>query len=242
MDKHKIAAKIQALRNKTVENGASEEEALAAATKAHELHIKYQIEFGSVELRAQGVVQKDTPKATTLSGIKLSSHKFGIKWFLTGHVATYCDCEAWGYDDDIRVLGLPSDVDFFMWLIDSLGLFVVLQMEKHMATLKLRDSAQRWHARKAFVFGCTYRIGQKLEEAKPQEMQEQAQSSEGRELMVVKNQLVKEAYDKLGLKLKFGRSKSYRNYGDSYGAGYKAGGDASIGRPINGNGDVRRLR
>ena len=64
--------------------------------------------------------------------------------------------------------------------------------------------------------------------------------SSGRDLVVVKDEIVKREFDKLGLRLRSVSCSSYRD-GGSHGAreaGYAAGDGASFGRPV---GAARRL-
>ena len=48
------AAKIKALLGKTIENGATEAEAMAAAIKARELMDKYDIDLTTLDMKAEG--------------------------------------------------------------------------------------------------------------------------------------------------------------------------------------------
>lgn len=242
--KRKIAAKIAALFNKTVQNGASEAEAMQATIKAHELLLKYQIELGSIELQAQEVIWRDTPKNTTANGIRLSNKNLRIKWWLCSGVAEYCDCKVWGpgtAPEQIRFMGLPSDVEFALWLIDSLAMFTVTQMERFMVNLKIPGhmAEERWQEKKAFILGCCSRITQKLQNAKGQEA-EQPVMSDGRSLVLVKNQKVEEAWAKKNLKLKDGRASQLKSI-SAFAHGYAAGEGASIGRPIESKGSNKRI-
>ncbi len=52
-DLDKLTARIQALRAKTIDNGCTEDEALAAAAKVAELLDRYDLSLSDVELRAE---------------------------------------------------------------------------------------------------------------------------------------------------------------------------------------------
>lgn len=64
--KETIASRIEALLNKTVENGATEEEAFAAMEKASELMAKYQMNMTEVQLAAEGLVKSEVSFPTGL--------------------------------------------------------------------------------------------------------------------------------------------------------------------------------
>lgn len=54
MKKEQIIEKIKALMEKTIENGCSEAEALAASEKVADLLVKYEIQMSEIEYRETG--------------------------------------------------------------------------------------------------------------------------------------------------------------------------------------------
>ena len=128
--REKAAAIVQALLNKTTENGATEAEAMAAAEKARELMDRYQIEAGSAGLEKEGAL-----KVT----VKRGHYKtLAVKDRIAYAVAQFCDSKVWltKSSDEMHFFGLKSDADFagcietrrstsgFGWLIVSLERFV----------------------------------------------------------------------------------------------------------------------
>src|SRR5690606_647437 len=83
----KIAARIKALMAKTAENGATEEEALAAMQKARELMDKYGLTMDAIKADAETIDKQS---------MKRDDYKtFVIKDRLASEVARYCDCKVW---------------------------------------------------------------------------------------------------------------------------------------------------
>ena len=67
-----IAGKIAALLNKTVENGATEAEALAAAKKAQELMAKYHLEVLPFEPKTDSIVEEEVLTSTRKWQLRLA--------------------------------------------------------------------------------------------------------------------------------------------------------------------------
>jgi len=227
-----IAARVRALLSKTTEAGATEAEALSAATKARELMDKYQLSLSDTELEAEGASRVNIEADSRV--------QFSIQQNLAMRVAAYCDCRVWqSGGKGLNFFGLQSDSAFASFLCVSLAGFV-------------QRSAVEWALRaegagdqRGFMAGAESRINQRLREltaARQQQDASQALSASGRSLIVVKNAIVEREFAKLGLSL--GKSRVGRGAvtdSGAYSAGRAAGDRASFGRPISGQSGPKLL-
>src|SRR5262245_63408229 len=98
--------KIRALMAKTVENGCTEEEALAALAKARALMDVYVVSDDELALTKEeaAILRREPPDSKDPHRIKVS---------LVEAVATFCGCEAWrDVDRNLVFCGLRSDGQF----------------------------------------------------------------------------------------------------------------------------------
>lgn len=228
----KIAARIKALLAKSVENGATEEEALAAMEKARELMDKYGVTASALEAEA------DTIKPETMRRDGWGT--FIIKDRLASNVARYTDCKIWfDFGGDFHVLGSDTDRLFCMWLLDSLDQFIRRSCVEFIKTQTI--TGKKWDHEKAFCIGAINRINERLT-ALIAERRTSVQTKDGRSLVVIKSDLVTKAFDGLGLKLRRATSSvTYKKSSKAYAAGHAAGGKAKFSRPVNGGAGVKAI-
>jgi hypothetical protein len=229
-----LAAKIRALLAKTVDNGCTEAEAMAAAVKAKQLMDQYQVGLSDIELEEEGYVRgtAQCPEA----------RKFNAQDWLASAIEAYTETRSWkthaGYQKKWRYVffGLRSDVEFANWLLKSLECFAWQKAEEY----AVRSGNTDYLSKRNFVMGCCERISERLREettARTRKQTTAAAALGGRALVVVKYQLVQREYDKLGLKLGKLYSSGFTCGGadGARGAGRSAGDSASFGRPVGGS-------
>ncbi len=213
--KRAVALKIKALLAKTTEAGCTEEEAMAAAHKAHELLAKYQLNLSELDLREEG-----TDEASVIYD--------DVTHALCSAVAAYCEVKVWSESfKTIKFLGLQSDAFFAEWLMLALSAFV----KRKGLDFSLESTKKIYQSDIVeFRAGCSNRICKRLRD----EVEERKRNAvTGRELMIVKGHLISEAWAKKNLNLSPGRS-SYRGNAASaaYQAGVAAGDQARFARPV----------
>lgn len=230
----KIAARIKGLLAKTVENGATEEEALAAMQKARELMDKYGLTMDAIKADAETIDRQS---------MKRDDYKtFVIKDRLAMEVARYCDCKVWlsRKEGTITFFGTEQDRQFAIWLLESLDLFVRNQTVRYMESLGFRNGSGPWDKQKGFMLGCIDRINRRLHALSEERNRQKA--SNGRSLVVVKMNLVTQAFAKLNMNLRrTSGGKQMRGDGSAFMAGQAAGERASFNRPVNGGNGVRAI-
>jgi Protein of unknown function (DUF2786) len=233
-EREKIAAKIKALLNKTVDNGCTEEEMYAALTKAQALRDAHEITDDELQLtKAEAAVLRSEPENS------LDPHN--IKWFLLSAVADFCNCKVWQTrrrdTKQVAFCGLQSDAQQATWLLDTLTRHVQAELVRHlMETMPPRGERRR--AIRGFVEGCCDRIDSRLRALCAQSTA--AATSNGRELVLVKNAAVDAKMKECGIKVT-GRCLGGQTNEAGYEAGRSAGDRASFGRPVSGRNATLRL-
>jgi hypothetical protein len=227
-----LLEKIRGLLAKTLDNGCTESEAMAALDKARAMMDAYAVSESELNLTKdeKAILRREPP------GTK-DPHR--IKWWLTSAVARFCGCRGWRENRAQVFCGLPSDAQLATWLLDALTAFVQAEIVKHLIEVDPSKEDRR-EVVKGFVLGCTERISQRLNELCAQSAT--VATSNAKALVVVKGQAVQAKLDELGIKIR-GCSLSCGAFDDSsYQAGKAAGDRASFGRPVSGRNATLRLR
>ena len=228
--------KIRALMSKTTENGCTEAEALAALSKARAMMDVYEVSDEELKLTKEesAILHPDTSK-----------DRHSIRRNLGIAIAKFCDCDVW-YSPrppkkGLTFCGLKSDVEFASWLLDSLQQFVEHEMVTHLlgSLWELKSPREKRLAKDSFAMGATRRIAERLLALVKQSRE--ASVGNSRALVVTKQNLIEEAKEKAGIRLKSGRRSSRHVDRGSFNAGMSAGDRASFGRPVSGAGAVLRL-
>jgi hypothetical protein len=168
---------------------------------------------------------------------------YRIKWFLLYGVEKFCNCRAWRQRRDkgggLVFCGLPADVQFATWLLDTLANFVQAEIFNHLMETE-PGSEDRKEAIRGFVMGCTERVQERLLELCEQSAT--LASSNAKALVVVKDAAIQAKLDELRIHLSCGSSSCGTWDPSSYQAGKAAGDRASFGRPLSGRNATLRLK
>jgi uncharacterized protein DUF2786 len=225
--------KIRALLSKTVENGCTEEEALAALAKARAMMDVHEVSDDELNLTKEekAILRKESPG---------TEDPHNIKFYLATSIAKFCGCKTWrNHGGGIVFCGLRADADFATWLLDALAAFVKAETVNHLMHT-LAEGRERHRVIKGFVLGCTDRISLRLNELCEQPAS-QATTSNATALVVTKQAAVDAKMKELGIKIRtVGASWTGRDEG-AYSAGNAAGSRASFGRPMSGRAATLRL-
>jgi Protein of unknown function (DUF2786) len=233
-DRNGIIEKIKALLAKTTENGATEPEMLAALDKAAAMMDAYDITDDEVRATKEesAMLHADPPDLK-------DPHR--IKWRLTYGVRLFCNVEIYRSrgETGFRCIGMPSDVQFAMWLLDNLADFVFNALYEHLIGCCAPPSERRVITR-SFVEACCNRISDRLLELV--ERSKQARTSNGKELVVVKDAAIKAYMKEHDIHLRsccIGGSSNINSAAQA--AGRAAGDRASFGRPVSGAAGALRI-
>jgi hypothetical protein len=233
-DRNSILEKIKALLAKTTANGATEAEMMSALDKASAMMDAYDITDEELQVTKDeaAMLHADPPDAT-------DPHK--IKWRLSHGVREFCGVEIYRsrHEIGLRCIGMPSDVQFAMWLLDNLADFVFTELYAHLIGCLAPQSERRIIIR-SFTAACCQRITERL--LALVERSKAARTSNGRELVVIKSAAIKAFMKEQGIRLHACSGYSPSNVDAAAQAAGRAAGDrASFGRPVTGAGGVLRI-
>ena len=151
-DLDKLVQRIRALREKTVEQGCTEQEAMAAAEKVAELLDRYGLNLSELDLRKQSCEG---------IGIQTGRKRRGPIDDCMGTIAAFFDCRVWAETAKMTgalnyvFFGLPGDVQAAVYLHE----LIVLAFASETATFQAGEfygslnSGQRRSATNSFQVG-----------------------------------------------------------------------------------------
>lgn len=215
----RVLQRIQALRGKTVEQGCTEQEALASARKIAELLDRYGLSLGEVEMRDQ---------ACEGVGVDTGRRRRAPLDECVPAIALFCDCKVWietTASGAIRYVffGLRADVEAAHYLYD----LIVATFATETARFKNEDStiasSTRRISTRSFQIGLAHGIRDKLRSMKV-ERDAANRLSTGRDLVPIKASVIEDELEKLGLSFHAkGQARKRRIAPDAYHAGREAG-------------------
>jgi hypothetical protein len=219
----KMLERVKALLAKTIANGCTEGEAMAALEKARELMATYEL--------SESELQPESEQAAILNSGNDDPYK--IKWGLIHAVAKFTRCKSWRNTatHNIKFCGLENDVAFATWLLETLQQFVLREVKNLRAELKRNGGRAPRIMASSFVHGATERISDRLLKLTPEE-------PVGKGLVMARYALIDDAMAKAGIRLSKSRGSYYVNH-HAYDAGKAAGNAASFSRPVGTGGPLR---
>lgn len=190
----RVLQRIQALRAKTVEQGCTEQEALASARKVAEMLDRFGLSLSEVEMRDQ---------ACQGFGIETGRRRRAPVDECMPAIGLFCDCKVWmetAASGAIRFVffGLPADVEAAHYLHDLIvATFATETMQFKNADAMIASSQRRVSGR-SFEIGLAHGICDKLTSMKA-ERDAANRRSTGRDLVPLKTSIIDDEMEKLGL-------------------------------------------
>lgn len=195
----KVLRRIEALRNKTVDAGCTEEEAIAASVIVGKLMDEFNLSMSDVEINQISCIQN-----TIQTKNKRNNHPI---YYCLMALAEFCDVEVWrsirrdNKEEHVyyTFFGLPKDVDIAVYLYHTI--YQALEREvqvfhKDKVYTDLLGKGEKKIATNSFLYAMGRRISARLYAMK-KERQETVFSETGRDLVLVKGSVVKNALEKL---------------------------------------------
>jgi uncharacterized protein DUF2786 len=220
----KLKGRIQGLRAKTIDNGCTEGEALAAAAKVAELLDRYDLSLTDIELRDASCEQLDY-ETHRKKRVPLDD--------CIGAIADFCDCRVWrekNPDGEARYVffGLRSDIEAAHYLTELVDSAVRAELGRYKTTPEYQRfrHQERHLANASFTLGMVASIADKLTAMKAG--RDEANNRRGRDLVVLKTSAVDSEIEKLGLKLRTVPRASRMVSPMAYDAGDAAGASLAI--------------
>lgn len=220
----KLRTRILGLRAKTIDNGCTEGEALAAAAKVAELLDRHDLSLTDVEIR-EAPCERREYETHRKKRIPLDD--------CIGAIAAFCDCRVWrekspAGEGRYVFFGLRSDTEVAHYLTELIDTAVRSELGRY----KTGPDYQRFRhqerhlANASFALGMVASIADKLLAMKA--ARDEVVSGTGRGLVVLKAAVVDTELEKLDLKLRTAPRASRMVSPMAYDAGGEAGTSFSI--------------
>ncbi len=221
----KLRTRIQALRAKTLENGCTEGEALAAAAKVAELLDRHDLSLTDVELR-QTPCEERAYETHRKKRIPLDD--------CIGAIADFCNCCVWreknaAGEGRYVFFGLRADIEAAHCLTELIDTAVRTELGRYKTGPDYRQfrHQERHLANASFALGMVASIADKLAAMKAE--RDGANEGGGRRgLVVVKTAVVEAEFAKLDLDLRSVPRASRLVSPPAYDAGDRAGAALAI--------------
>jgi hypothetical protein len=219
-DLDKLMQRIRALREKTVEQGCTEQEAMAAAEKVGELLDRYGLSLSELDLRKQSCEG---------IGVETGRKRRGPIDDCMGTIAAFFDCRVWGEMGESGALryiffGLPGDVQAAVYLHDLIVAAFAAETRVFQAAEFYGSlfSADRRSATNSFQVGLAQGIIEKLDALRRARDTASGRTG-GRALVPVKQSIIDQEMERLGLTLRRVNAPRRKVISDAFDAGLLAG-------------------
>jgi hypothetical protein len=227
----KVKARIKALAEKTVSNGCTEAEAMAAAEMVGRLLERYALSMAEIDVREERCVQTEI----TLGG----RQRRPIDGCVPA-IARFCDCKVWlsrsangiGY----TFFGFEPDTAMARYLLQVIDHAMRAEAAIFKRGLTRTKGGSLRKAGNSFEHGMANRIAERLEAMHAaREAGVAAQRSTGTALILVKHRVVDQAFRETGIRL-VSASGLRRRINAAYRQGMEAGGRVNLERPVRDRG------
>lgn len=223
-ERETIAARIRALLAKTVANGCTEEEAIAAAAKAAELLQRYNLTLDEVQLRATPFKRHREQHGDAV-GAQL--------WKPAGAIADLVGATFWisgpgVYPVQVSFFGFAHEVEIATYLLEICARAMRSELRRLERDVALLRPAVRNMRIRAFLDGMADRLAQRIRALKPP-------APAGTGLVVLRGQLVDQALAEAGIRLKPTTVRSSRDLDPEYLQGRQAADQVALNAGLRGS-------
>ena len=224
----RVKARIKALAEKTVSNGCTEAEAMAAAEMVGRLLERYALSMEEIDVREERCVQIEVP----IGG----KQRRPIDGCVTA-IARFCDCKVWIARDAI----MPSYVFFGFDADTALAGYLFNVIDRAMATALVAFRVTHpgligvglRRASRSFQQGMAARVADRLAEMhRERDANIAAQRSTGTALILVKHQVVEDAFRETEIRLVAAAGLSRARLNGAFRHGLAAGDRVNLNRPV----------
>jgi hypothetical protein len=245
----RVKGRIKALTEKTVANGCTEAEAMAAADMVGRLLERYALSMDEIEIRTARCIQVEVP----LGGRRRRPIDGCVPT-----IARFCDCKVWlartAVADpeplDFDPMRLGSRYVFFGFETDTalaIYLFTVIDRAVITETVAFRQFNPRFRgvrlrqATSSFQHGIVARVSERLDSMhRARDAAVRAQRSTGTALILAKDRVVEDAFRETDVRLVSLGATGRRVINTAFRAGWAAGDRVNLNRPVSGD-TLRRI-
>ncbi|WP_083763409.1 DUF7168 domain-containing protein [Paramagnetospirillum magneticum] len=210
-----LRAKIHALRAKTIANGCTEAEALAAAEKVADLLDRNEISIYDVD-----VFNSQCGKLVIETGRKTKTPISAC----IGEIALYCNCKVWAEkrEDGVRyiIFGLNDSIEAANYVHDIVLKYLGKMWGDYKDSNKLVGNLRS--QKSSYQFGMAVSIAHKLNKLKSIR-DENNRGTGGSDLVLARHAIVEAEFAKLQINLRRGKVLGKKVFLGVFGAGQVAG-------------------
>lgn len=221
-DRDSVIRRIRGLMEKTVANGCTEAEAMAASQAAGAMLNKYQLSLSDIKIREEVCKQGD---------MRTSTKDGGPMFWMCKAIANFTDTKSWRSlgagplgTAVFRYFGLETDVIVATYLHEMIERASLYAWEDHRRAIPgytQMSGSRKTQIKNGFYAGFATRMTARLNEMKAAQRRDNVAST-GRDLVVVKGAVVDAEFAKLGIELKMKRATNIKMDHDVWHAGAKA--------------------
>ena len=228
----RVKARIKALAEKTVSNGGTEAEAMAAAEMVGRLLERYALSMEEIDVREARCVCVEVP----IGG----RQRRPIDGCVTA-IARFCDCKVWIARDAVVpsyvFFGFESDAELASYLYDLINHAMRTELAVFRAAHPQLRATRLRSASKSFQQGMAARIADRLAHMHlARDATVAAQRSTGTALMLIKHQVVDDAFRETEIRLVSAGSLTRARVNGAFRHGMAAGDRVNLNRPVRGAG------
>jgi hypothetical protein len=230
-ERERIAAIIRALRAKTVENGCTEGEALAAAAKVAELLAEYNMSADEAELRASPFdgqthsVPDDDVGTRLWKPATAIAELVGARYWTTAPGVHPVEHTYFGFDHEVEIAG------YLLEICERAMRSAEARMQRSLALFR---PARRRMQIIPFLDGMADRLRERILAMKPP-------VPAGTGLVLVRKDLIDAAMKARGINLRTTAGRSSRSDEETYRQGRRAAEDVALNPGLRTAQDARRL-
>jgi Protein of unknown function (DUF2786) len=224
----RVKARIKALAEKTVSNGCTEAEAMAAAEMVGRLLERYALSMNEIDLREERCVQLNVPMG--------GKQRRPIDGCVTA-IARFCECKVWISRDEIApsyvFFGFESDTVLAGYLFNVIDRCMRTELSVFRVSHPRLGGVILRQASKSFQQGMAARVAERLNGMqRERDISVAAQRSTGTALIVVKHQVVEDAFTQTEIRLVSAGGQSKMRINGAFRQGLAAGERVNLNRPV----------
>lgn len=229
-ERARILEKLRRLMSMTVENGASEAEAMTAAEAAARLMSEHNLSYRTVdEIDAEAFSDDERPWFKGAKGRSRAAPVPPARHCLAA-ISSLCNVEHSFnfYTGNVAFFGARHDTEVAHYLLVIISRAIEREWSTYRQNLRPCVARQR---RASFMHAISYRISGRLM-AMHKQNEEVSAASSGRDLVLVKSALVKERFEKAHPELKTVREPKMTDLA-AVRAGWAAGANVPLNKGVN---------
>jgi hypothetical protein len=223
----RVKARIKALTERTVARGCTEAEAIAAAEMVGRLLERYALSMDEVDIRQEPCTQVSVP----LRGQRRRPIDACVP-----AIARFCNCKVWLTRTEQQAhyvfFGFDTDTRLATYLFTVINRAINNDLLAFRQKSPVLSGAKLRRASANFQHGMAARMAERLEAMHAeQEVEIGAKRATGTALMVIRHQVVEEAFAKANVKLRSASGLTFHRDA-AYRAGQLAGERVDLRRPL----------